>query len=258
MALNDIQRIDRNFLLHATRIPELTAGMQVFDDSHLSYADSSLSCDTFNIIHITGPELEATTFKAAVQHFRARDMAYCIWVNDENESERVRQYFSDLGIQAQGQEIGMTLDLPNYEPIAAIKHQHIVQVSNPQQLRDYASVIAENWTPPDVNVLRYYELTASHYLNDAHGVILLVYYQHGKPVATVELFPSDRETIGVYGLATLEDTRGQGIGSALMTYALNVARQSGYKKVVLQASEDGMGIYQRLGFRAQTKYLEYS
>ena len=49
-----------------------------------------------------------------------------------------------------------------------------------------------------------------------------------------------------------------GIGSALMTYALNYAKEAGYQRAILQATEAGIGIYQRYGFEAITKYYEYA
>ena len=48
-----IEHIDHNFNLHARRIPDSTKGMRVINTAHLTYVDSNLDCDTFNIIHIT-------------------------------------------------------------------------------------------------------------------------------------------------------------------------------------------------------------
>ena len=87
---------------------------------------------------------------------------------------------------------------------------------------------------------------------------LLIYKYKGQALGTVELFPTDDKTIGIYGLATLANHRGQGIGSALMTYALNLANDQGYQQVVLQASADGEGIYKKLGFTPYTTYFEFA
>jgi ribosomal protein S18 acetylase RimI-like enzyme len=72
------------------------------------------------------------------------------------------------------------------------------------------------------------------------------------------MFPADNETIGIYGLATLKTARGKGIGSALMSYSLQRARELGYKQAVLQASADGIRIYERLGFETVTRFFEFS
>ncbi|HEX5167862.1 MAG TPA: GNAT family N-acetyltransferase [Cyclobacteriaceae bacterium] len=79
-----------------------------------------------------------------------------------------------------------------------------------------------------------------------------------KTVAVIEMFPSDEATVGLYGLATRREFRGKGIGSAMMTYALNKAMTLGYENVILQASPDAIGIYKRYGFKVVTRYYEYA
>lgn len=233
--------------------------MEVYSGPNLSFANSQLSCDTFNIIHITdGYQLTKNELANAINYFKERNLAYCAWINDENLTESVQDFFSQLLLTSQGEEVGMLLDLDRYEPVESEKHQYIIQVQNQEQLMAYARVIAENWTPPDENVLKYYDLTSHYYIEPGIDVRLFVYYHHNQPVATLELFASDEDTVGIYGLATLEDTRGQGIGSALMTHALNESKRLNYKSVVLQASEDGIGIYRRLGFKDVTKYTEFA
>lgn len=248
-----------NFLLHAYRIPSLTAGMEVVHTPNLTYINSSLNCDTFNIIHINdGQQLTIQEITEAVQFFRQRHLAYCIWVSQENLTAPVLRFFDHLNIQQQNADPGMVLDLSTYQPQKNDAHQHIRIVNTSEILADYAQVIAANWSPPDVQVIAYYRQTAAHYLNPNLGVVLAVFYQNEVPVATVELFPSDAETIGLYGLATLADERGKGIGSAMLTYALNLAQSLGYKNAVLQASQDGIGLYKKMGFQTFTQYFEFA
>jgi predicted N-acetyltransferase YhbS len=54
---------------------------------------------------------------------------------------------------------------------------------------------------------------------------------------------------GIYNVATLAEARGQGIGAALTLRPLHEAREMGYRAAVLQSSEMGYQVYQRLGFR---------
>lgn len=251
--------IDLNFGMHATMIPKKANGMNVHQLENLTFVDSGLSCDTFNIIHITnGLNITRNEITLALDHFKWKSLDHCLWINSENLTEQVQAYLEEHSLSQQGSEMGMSLDLITYEPVDSKKHQNIVEVISQNQLIDYANVIASNWTPPDPNVLEYYQNTAAHYLHKSSGVVLLVYYYEGTPLATVELFPTDHETIGIYGLATLEDARGQGIGSALMTFALKKAKELNYKNVVLQASEDGLGIYQKIGFEAHNQYFEFA
>ncbi|MDX2067326.1 MAG: GNAT family N-acetyltransferase [Haliscomenobacter sp.] len=250
--------ITQNFDRHAHLIPGQTPGMLVFQSPKLSYVDSGLSCDTFNIIHLLSGEEVASEIRAAVDYFRQKGLAYCIWVNQENLSGEVQTCFQDLGIQVQNSEPGMVLDLNKYEVIHSPLHQNVELVHTPAQLTEFAESIAANWSPPDQNVIRYFQRVAPAILNPAHQIQLLLYREAGQVVSCLEMFPSDEHTLGFYSLATLEAYRGRGIASAMLTFALNRAKTLGYQQVILQASEDGLRIYEKVGFRKFGLYYEYA
>jgi GNAT superfamily N-acetyltransferase len=257
--MTDNSLIELNFLAHATRMVSLCPEMKTECSDTVSYADSGLPCDTFNIVHITdGAALPERKLTDIVGHFREQKSDFCIWITQENLTENIASLLQQLNLQQQGQEVGMILRLSDYIPIESAKHPHIHVVDNLTKLDNFSKVLAANWSPPDPHVIAYYQATADYYLNHANGSTLYTYYHDKKPIATVELFETDTDTIGIYGLATLEDARGQGIGSALMTHALNTAKERGFKQVVLQASESGIGIYKKLGFKACTTYMEFS
>lgn len=253
------QQIDLNFHLHAMKVPGQTPGMQAFHKEHLSYSDSSLPCDTFNIIHVhTGGGIIKEELEQAVQHFNSKDSEYCIWVNRENLTPQLAELFSEMGINQHNAEVGMYLDMVVYQSASNPLHSNVKLVEDEQTLQDFASVIARHWTPTDQNVMSYYSQSAKSYLDQDSGISMFVYYHEGEAVSTLELFPSDHKITGIYAFATLEAYRGKGIGSAVMTYALNIAKEQGYQQVLLQATEDGIGIYKKLGFVEATMYFEYA
>lgn len=254
-----IEQIDTNFHNHACSVPDWTKGMKVFHLTNLSFVDCGLSCDTFNIIHIyRGTALCSEELSQAVNHFKQRDRDFCIWISAENLNRNVDRYLTALSLHRQNEEKGMVLDLEWYTPIHKEAHDHINIVRSEEEISNYAQVIANNWAPPDQNVLKYYEMTASHYLNQTNNIVLCTYSVNDKIVGTLELFPSNSDVMGLYGLATLEAFRGKGIGSALLGFALNKAKALGYRQVVLQATEAGLEIYKRYGFKEKTAYFEYA
>ena len=251
--------IDANFKAHAISVPEQNTEMKVFQGTNLSYVDSGFSCDTFNILHIhNGQQITFEELKEAIDYYRSSNLDFCLWVNEDNKSEKLIRYFKHLDLTVQNQEIGMLLELADYTSIVNTSHQNILVVDTPESLAEYANVLASNWSPPDPDVIGYYRKTVAQYLDQFQGITLLIYKYKGQALGTVELFPTDDKTIGIYGLATLANHRGQGIGSALMTYALNLANDQGYQQVVLQASADGEGIYKKLGFTPYTTYFEFA
>jgi GNAT superfamily N-acetyltransferase len=80
--------------------------------------------------------------------------------------------------------------------------------------------------------------------------------QDGKPVACSTLFLGVG-VAGLYCVATVPEARRQGLGAAVATAPLKAAKASGYRIGVLQASEMGHAVYQRLGFEEFCKVRAY-
>jgi GNAT superfamily N-acetyltransferase len=53
---------------------------------------------------------------------------------------------------------------------------------------------------------------------------------------------------GIFNVATPEEHRGRGFGSAMTAHAVEAARAAGARGAYLQSSPMGMPVYQRLGF----------
>jgi GNAT superfamily N-acetyltransferase len=66
--------------------------------------------------------------------------------------------------------------------------------------------------------------------------------------------PSGREGF-VLNMYTLTEWRGRGIATVLMETIVEHVRQQGITCIRLHASEDGMGIYTKLGFRADNSEM---
>ena len=71
---------------------------------------------------------------------------------------------------------------------------------------------------------------------------------NGKPVATNMLF-NGAGVASVFGVATVPEVRGKGIGAAITLVAYDEGRQMGYRHGVLFGTELGVPVYRRLGFR---------
>jgi GNAT superfamily N-acetyltransferase len=78
----------------------------------------------------------------------------------------------------------------------------------------------------------------------------------GQPVATAGVFYAAGVAC-IINVATLNAWRGKGIGAAVTLKALLDARSAGYRVGVLQASDLGYPVYQRLGFKEVCRMDHY-
>lgn len=240
--------INDNFLHHASFLQSLTNGMMTVKEEGFCYSDSGISSDTFNILYITdGNNFNPSAFQKAIDHYQTKQFEYCIWVNEENLSPKVIDALQDAGLQEAGNDPGMLIDLKNYN--ATPTNGDIRKLST---LEDFADLVSRNWTPPDQNVIEFYKRVTPPANIEYFGS-----YVADKPVCVIELFPDTNTNAGLYSLCTLAEHRGKGIATNLMKYCLAHLRSKGYTTATLQASDDGLRIYQRLGFEQATRFSEF-
>ena len=51
-------------------------------------------------------------------------------------------------------------------------------------------------------------------------------------------------------IATLEEARKKGFGSAVTKHCVNAAHQKGIANIVLHATQKGVSVYKKIGFKA--------
>lgn len=81
-------------------------------------------------------------------------------------------------------------------------------------------------------------------------------YAEGQPVAASALLITE-DIAGVYWVGTLEAFRGRGYGEAMTWHAVREGAAAGCRAATLQASDLGLPIYRRMGFRTVAGYKTY-
>ncbi len=140
---------------------------------------------------------------------------------------------------------GMAIDLSNL-PLQN-NHQGTIEiVQDNDKLSEWTKTFTIGYGIPESMSQPFFELFADmgtdlplrHYL----------YRLDGKPVGTSSLF-LDAGVAGIYNVATLPEARGKGIGSLMTLIPLYYARELGFRAGILQSSEMGFSVYQKLGFK---------
>ena len=252
------QAADLNLVTHMTWVQSRLAGARVELGNDLVLSDSGLPSDTFNFVARARLDsgVEAA-IRRVTDYFTAVARPFSWWRGPADRPADLDRALLDAGFTAAESEVAMAADLGSLageDPAPAALR--IERATTTDRIRDYGRVVAANWSPPDAQVLRFYELAAPFLLRHECPIRLYVGYLRQEPVAAAELTVSEG-AVGLYGIATLADHRRKGYGTALTLRPLLDARAEGHGLAVLQASAEGRGVYARLGFRETGRYTEY-
>lgn len=74
-------------------------------------------------------------------------------------------------------------------------------------------------------------------------------YEDDRMLGCCMLVEEDPQTVRLRQMAVVNDVQGKGIGRALMTFAENLARDRGYKKITMHARKNALGFYEKMGYK---------
>ena len=57
-------------------------------------------------------------------------------------------------------------------------------------------------------------------------------------------------------MAVVSGLQGKGIGKVLLQFAENIARDRGYKKIIMHARKTAVGFYEKLGYKITSNEFE--
>jgi ribosomal protein S18 acetylase RimI-like enzyme len=222
----------------------------VHEDGGILIAAPSRALAWMNVVFVTRPLRDpkaqlATAFDLLDQ----RKLPFFVHMRDgmDTASERACEA---LGLVAENPVPGMVLD-----PVATRANNtalDIRAVSDDATFADFINVSAESFSIPLDDAQFMFPPAARRRPN----VHFWVGYADGTPTACSNLLVHGHiASINVIG--TLEAYRGRGFGAAITQAAVNGGAEAGCKIAVLQASELGQPVYERMGFRTVTTYKTY-
>lgn len=86
-------------------------------------------------------------------------------------------------------------------------------------------------------------------LDNEKNDILIGVFEDDKLEGCCILTEKDRKTVRLRQMAVTANLQGKGIGRALMSFAENIARDRGYRRLTMHARKTAIGFYEKNGYR---------
>ncbi len=78
--------------------------------------------------------------------------------------------------------------------------------------------------------------------------VLIGAFEDEKMLGCCMLIRVDGQTVRLRQMAVLNSLQGKGVGRALMQFAENLARDKGYRKMIMHARKSASGFYEKQGY----------
>ena len=251
--------MEENLHGHIAWVQRATVGMQVVEDEQLLLVDSGLPSETFNKVcraRLKAGDADRRIVEAS-QYFRDAHRPFAWWIGPGSRPIDLESRLLTHGFRLAESEVGMTMELDRLPTrMHSAADFFVRRVRTPQELTHFASVLAANWNPPDESAISFYQRGHTTLGQENCSMHLFVGYLNDQPVAISEVFLT-ADIAGLYSVATLKKFRGRGFASLLSWTAANEARRAGASVMSLQASDEAVRLYTRLGFTGYCRFNEY-
>jgi GNAT superfamily N-acetyltransferase len=199
---------------------------------------------------------ESATIQAAVDYFSARPVGEMSWwLASQPGLEGWGDQLLAHGFHYTSGPPGMSLDLAHLPAPALPEGLRIERVSTPEQLQVWVNIFLAGYGVPAEAAPGFFRLLddlgydqpARNYLG----------YIEDRPATTSSVY-FGAGVAGIYCVATLPEFRRRGLGAAMTISPLHEARELGYQTAILQSSQMGYPVYQRIGFRTTCQVDYYA
>ncbi len=185
--------------------------------------------------------------------YRTRGVEFCLWLRDPGDLPLL-EAAKALGYSEQTPEPAMLLESLPAVPLA-VPGLDVSLVTGPEGAAAYAGTDAEEAERHGARRAADEALAAA--VSQVPGVQLFVGYAGAVPVARSMVVVSGRMA-GITNVYVAPSMRRRGFGAAITSVAAIAGRQLGATAACLEASEMGLPVYERMGFRTIYSYVRLS
>jgi GrpB-like predicted nucleotidyltransferase (UPF0157 family)/GNAT superfamily N-acetyltransferase len=212
--------------------------------------NSGLPDDTFNMI-LEGdftPDEAESRIREVMDYMTKKQLPFSWWVAHFDNPADLAHRLVEAGLQTAEVNIGMYLDLDKWQ-ISKTVTLDIRRATSASALQDFAMILVN-----DPTAFSTYFAWIADVIAADDPIEFYVGYVNDTPVTRGQLV-FEAQVAGIYYISTTPDARHQGYATALQTFLLERAKTLGYHVAVLQASTEGLPLYQALGFQACCEFV---
>lgn len=227
----------------------------------VTVASAGVTFQMFNAAFLSAPaetiaDLEERIGLAA-RHFDARGLRWSFWLCEDWIAKGLRRksgsIFQRFGMHLSSEMPGMMAE--SLREVAPFERAIELQPADSGEvLKEFRQIGALCFhVPPG-----WFAEVFDHEMSRRTDFRAWVAYQNGVPVGTAAAVLAGGVT-GLYNIAILPDYRRRGYGTAVTRVAAEAAfRDGGENRLILQASAQGVRMYERMGFRTVTHIAVYN
>ncbi len=185
--------------------------------------------------------------------YKKLNLRFWWWIYPRGQSPQTRIMLQDAGLRLIEKIPCMATDLNDSSPEKQIPDNIIIStVKDKKDLLIWEDISFHGFEMLERVRAQYGAFVSSFDLGNQSPQKLFLAYFDGKPAATSLLFVHNN-TAGIYYVSTLPAYRNKGLGLNVTLAAMQTAKKSGFKNIILQASKFGVNVYRRAGFKEYCK-----
>lgn len=243
-----LREMENNMRAKLRFIPTIHPDMNVTEFNSTLIVDSGLPSDTFNTAF--GGTIDEETAQHVFNFYTNKHHPCAWWVGPSSDSEMTTSNLKNAGFEHDECDVGMVANLTLLKDLKRSPDGlHIKKCETKADFEDFGDVLASVFSPypEEEQVRKYYQNMTKAPIAQQTNLQLFLGYLNGKAVSTAGLFLTN--CAGIFDISTRPEHRCKGLGTALFHHALKNAVSQGFEVAVLQASPDGLGIYETYGFQ---------
>jgi len=255
MPKNIINSLYKNMLFQISYFASFISAMQIIKNE-CTIKCTDIKDDTFNMVidaHFT-VENANQKIDEIVNLFQEKHIPFSWWVGPADSPSDLKERLISKGFIPKENDYGMYLDLENYILNSPNKLK-IKQVSNTSELKEFDSIHVRSFGNPKAFDIIFNKIPSSAYQEKAPYRFYTGYIN--KKAVTTGVLVFHANVVGIYYIVTLPEEKRKGYATEMMGHLLTIAKEENQKTAVLQASEQGKKVYEKIGFKECCIFQEF-